>query len=384
MQQQPPSSQALVVGVAQYHHVKPLSPNRDATDLRDALIRYCGYPPESIQLLENDQATCQNILRELRRLRDAATSTSRTFVYFSGHGGQRRGSAYLVPVDARLEELETTAISAQLLAQQLRECAGEVTVVLDCCYAAGMASDLEPFNESLRSALLTGNCVVLAASRRDERAFGAKHEPYGIFTGHLIAGLCGKASSDGRDVGVHHLFEYAQQQVVLDLRMLQRPMFIASTERFYPLTRYPQDVEPNPIFERDVYVAYDSGDARLEGWAERNLLEPFRKAGISIWSDQLGDASLRDEAVVKSKYVVPLLTKSYLDNHQAQLTATMAILQAVNRRAPRFIPIKRDNVKVPLAMQAFVGLEMTDANLMSYDRFRKQLIDRIKKDPHER
>lgn len=384
MLQQPSSSQALVIGVTQYQQVKRLSPNRDAIDLRDALLNYCGYSPAAIQLLEEGQATRGAILLALQRLRETATPTSRTFLYFSGHGGQRRSSAYLVPVDARPEELESTAISAQLLAEQLRGCAGEVTVVLDCCYAAGMASDLEPFNESLRSSLVAGNRVVLAASRKDDFSFGAKHEPYGVFTGHLIAGLCGKASRDGKDVGVHHLFEYVQKQVVLDLRMLQRPMFIASTERFYPLTRYPRDVEPSPIFERDVYVAYDSRDFQLEDWAERTLLEPFREAGISIWSDQLGDATLREEAVVKSKYILPLLTKSYLDDHQAQLTATMAILQAVNARAPRFIPIKRDDVAIPLAMQAFVGLEMTDANLMSYDRLRKRLIARLKQDPYVR
>lgn len=399
----PQSSRALVVGVSQYQHVNNLAPNQDATGVRDVLAnpRYCAYPPERVELLENAQATRANILAGLRRLRGSSTADSRTFFYFSGHGGQSQDGAYLIPVDTRSGELESTAISAKLLSEELRGCLGEVTVVLDCCYAAGMApnvaspapadraksTDLAPFDESLRSAMLAPNRVVLAASSSDAFAYGAGNAPYGLFTGHMIAGLSGAASSDGKDVGIQQLFEYVQKQVVLTAQGRQQPMFIAYTSSFYPLTRYPEDVEPNPIFEKDVYVSYDLQDPHLQSWVAKNLFTSFEQAGVSFWGDRVGGSVLPEDAIVRSKYVLVLLTEPYLKNNRSAMGTTMAILQAVDTQTPRFIPILRDRVKqsqIPLSISTFVGLDLSDANLMAHAKEKERLINRLRKEPHAR
>ncbi len=388
------SSQALVVGVAQYHHIKSLSPNRDATGVYDVLTSadYCAYPAQHVELLRDDQATRERILAGLRRLCERSTPTSRTFVYFSGHGGQSAAGSYLIPVDAHKEDLPSTAISAKQLAELLAGCAGEVTVVLDCCYAGGMAPplvadglpspSLQPFGESLRHSLQATNRVVIAGSRAHDFSYTDREEPYGILTGHMLDALCGKASVDGGDVTVPQLFDYVQKQAVLSSGRLQHPVLLANVERFYPLTRYPALRPPSPIFEQDVYLCYELEDAQQRTWVESTLLRELQGAGLSVWCDELGDVVLRDDVIVKSKYVVVLVTQSLLRNRAERFKATASLLQAVHEDAPRFLCIRRDQAQLPPTMRMFAGLDMSDANRMQHADSIQRLIARLKKDPY--
>jgi hypothetical protein len=63
---------------------------------------------------------------------------------------------------------------------------------------------------------------------------------------------------------------------------------------------------------------------------------------------------------------------------------TMAVLQAVNTRTPRFVPIVRELCTLPLWIQAFSGLVMTSRKTMELHDMMGRLIKRLKKQPHER
>jgi hypothetical protein len=62
----------------------------------------------------------------------------------------------------------------------------------------------------------------------------------------------------------------------------------------------------------------------------------------------------------------------------------MAIMQAVNTRTRRFIPIQRERFNMPLYIQAFAGIEMTPQREMKFRADMSTLIKRLKKLPHER
>ncbi len=393
------SSQALVVGVSRYRHLGQLRPTQDVAGVREVLgsPELCGYPPERVRVLEEEDATRGNIIDALTATCEKAKSAdSRTFIYFSGHGGQcPEGASYILPVDARKGEYPSTAISARKLGQILDRCAGELTVVLDCCRAAGMVArdgergvELGAFGDGFRNDIQSVRRVVFAASRADGKAFTSPDAPYGIFTGHMLDGLRGAASTDGGDVTVHQLFDYVSQRVVLSSNGTQRPSFIASTESFYRLTRYPRPIAPSAVFEKDVYISYDRSDPALREWVARVLQPELERSGaqLSIWDhDDLGYSRLAvEEALVKSRYVVVLLTPSYLRNRLDELTTTMAVLQAVDTRTPRFIPVLRELCNLPLYIQAFVGLDMTPRREMDFRRNVGRLIKRLRKQPHER
>ncbi len=344
-------------------------------------------------VVEEEAATRDHVLAALAAICErAAAPGSRTLIYFSGYGGQDPdGTSYILPVDARRGEYATTAISARELSRLLDRCAGELTVVLDCCRAAGMAdagNGLGAFGDAFRAAIQSRGRVVFAASRADGKAYASPDAPYGIFTGHLLDGLRGAASTAGGDVTVHQLFDYVQQRVVLASHTSQRPAFIASVEAFYPLTRYPRPVAPQPVFEADVYLSYDRDDPALHDWVTRvlqpELARPDR--GLSIWDhDDLGYSKLSvEQAIVNTRYAVVLLTRSYLANRLDELTTVMAVLQAVNTRTPRFLPILRELCTIPLYIDAFVGLDMRPAREMAFRPTLDRLIRRLQKPPHER
>lgn len=400
------SSQALVVGVSRYLHVGKLRTTLDVAGVHDVLASpdYCAYPPEQVTVLDEEAATRDNILDALKATCErASVAGSRTFFYFSGHGGQGSdGSSYILPVDACKGQYRSTAISARELSQLLDRCAGELTVVLDCCRAAGMAKpddtattapspeghhlELTAFTDSFRNEIQARGRVVFAASRADGKAYVSPEAPYGIFTGHMLDGLRGAASTNGGDVTVAQLFDYLQQRVVLSSSEAQRPTFIANTEAFYPLTRYPRSLAPSVIFEKDVYISYDRGDPTMRDWVAKVFQPELEASGCSIWDyDDLGYNQLVvEEALVKSRYVVVLLTASYLRDRFKEFTTTMAVLQAVNTRTPRFVPILRELCNLPLWIQAFGSLDMTSRKTMELRHMMSRLITRLKKQPHER
>jgi hypothetical protein len=405
-------SQALVIGASKYQHLSSTRPTQVVPGVRDVLTSpdYCGYPPEQVQVLEEEAATRDNIMKALDAMCEkskAAAGGSRTFFYFSGHGGTARdGESYILPVDTRKGEYATTAISARTLSQWLDRCAGELTVVLDCCRASGIASPgaapdpaataaspageddtgLGELTDSFRNEMQARGRVVFAASRADGKSFASPDAPYGLFTGHMLDGLRGAASTDGADVTVHQLFDYVAQRVVLSSNKTQRPSFVASIEELYPLTRYPRPVQPAPVFEKDVYLTYDRDDPVLEDWIAKVFRPELETAGLSIWDhDELGNMKLDvEEAIVKSKYVIVLLTASYLKDRFEELKTTMAIMQAVNTRTRRFITIRREQFNMPLYIQAFEGLDMTPQREMRFRATMGTLIKRLKKLPHER
>jgi len=106
-------SQALVVGVSDYRYLSKLRPTRDAAGVRDVLASpdCCAYPPEQVEVLEESDATRDNIVGALEALGERAKAPgSRTFFYFSGHGGRGSdGSSYILPKVESSEAVERLA-----------------------------------------------------------------------------------------------------------------------------------------------------------------------------------------------------------------------------------------------------------------------------------
>jgi hypothetical protein len=210
--------------------------------------------------------------------------------------------------------------------------------------------------------------------------------PYGIFTGYMLDGLRGDAATDGVGVTVQQLFDYVSKRVVLSSGQAQRPSFIANLEEFYSLTRYPHPITPSPVFEKDVYLSYDRTDPVLKDWVSKTFRPELEGVGLSIYEyDPLGKIKIfeAEKAIVKSKYTIVLLTKAYFNNSVEELTTAMAIMQVVDKRTPRFIPIQRGDLDSPLYIEMFGGIEMTPQHEMSFRDNMDYLIQRLKKFPHE-
>ncbi|HAA30666.1 MAG TPA: peptidase C14 caspase catalytic subunit p20, partial [Cyanobacteria bacterium UBA8553] len=83
---------ALVIGIANYQNINklPLTVLKDAQDIYDLLINplHCGYSPNNVQLLLDNQATKAAISQALTDLSKRSNQDSTVFLYISSHGGQ--------------------------------------------------------------------------------------------------------------------------------------------------------------------------------------------------------------------------------------------------------------------------------------------------------
>ena len=393
----------MVVCVSQYLYAGKLRRSNDASGVRDALVNDCGYPPDRVTVLEEGEATRDNILRALERIADMASAPdARAFIYFSGHGGQGPdGQSYILPVDARKGEYDQTAISGRELSRLLDRCSGELTVVLDCCRAAAMAtvetsSNAEPaelaaFTDALRGVIRSRNQgekrstrrVLLAASRAQGRAFMSPEAPYSIFTGHMLDCLRGAEAelTHGANVTIQQLFAYVEKRVRRDSGSAQQPLFIAETESFYDVTDYRRPITNPDNFTKDVFVSYHRDDDELDDWVQNILYPELRHHDLSIWDyDDLAHRKLDvSVAIAKSRYTVVLLTPEYLAHDIEEFTAVMAVLQAVETRSPRFVPVMRKQCTPQLEIRTFVTVNMTPGQEMRYRRNMNRLIARLKK-----
>jgi len=108
------NSHALLIGIHSYANLPKENwldfADKDATDLRDVLVRSYGFLPENVTVLLNEQATKQAIEDALSALADEekVKPDDRVMVFFSGHGqtvtlndGTPRG--FLIPYDAKVD-----------------------------------------------------------------------------------------------------------------------------------------------------------------------------------------------------------------------------------------------------------------------------------------
>lgn len=176
----------------------------DATALHDILIapQRCAYPPDQVKLLIKDQANRQGILDGLDWLINKVQSDRQAtaIVYFSGHGGFAPGY-HLVPSGYNSRKIDKTAVSSAEFTQKIQRIpAQKMLILLDCCYAAGMATiktssfKSSSFPPELIAVLAQGSGkIFIASSRQDEVSYLGS--PYSVFTQALREGFAGYGAS---------------------------------------------------------------------------------------------------------------------------------------------------------------------------------------------
>lgn len=377
----------LSIGISAYPSL-PLPEVHDAEDIHAVFSdpQMGGFSGDQIPPLLDSAATRTGILSALEALCKRTTTKSQVVVYFSGHGerivaGPDAG-AYLLPFDVRADgdaALAASAISAQVLADKLREIpAANLTVILDCCRAAGLAEakalrPLIPINADGLSALSVGRSrTVLAASPGAGYAWVVPGERNGVFTGYLLEGLRGAAGGVGGVIRVCDLYDYVQRKTA-ERFPTQRPIFKAELEENYVLARYrggevPPLVVP-PVMDSyayDAFVIYRQKSKEDRDWVKHVLVKRLEGAGLKLC---LEDRDFRpgayriDEmvhAVEKSRYTVAVLTPELIAGNFEGFQTKLAQTLSVDTNVPRFLPLLRKDCRLSLDLQTLAQLDVTD------------------------
>ncbi len=377
------NAHAVVIGVSQYRRIRPLPSVADAEGvagvLRDPAA--CGYDPANVAVLQESDATREQILDELDRLGHKAGPEATALIYFSGHGGTwPGGDAYLMPIEgdwSSQDRLEATAISGQLLGARLAAIrAGRLTVILDCCHAAGLAQPrlvddtwVPALADSALERLATGRGrVVMAAARSDGASYvlaGARH---GLFTEHLIAGLRGAAGGSDGVVRVLDLYHHVQRNVVARFPA-QRPVLKAEMEDNYAVALCPSAARPALTaaaapseFVYDVLLVY-APDDRDRAWA-RVLTQLLDERGVRVCTvdDDVEPGRHRllelERLVSTSRFTLPVLTPRFSAGRFQELQTVLAQQLGIEDGIARLIPVVREPCEARLGLRSLVHLEM--------------------------
>lgn len=294
----PPAAEAfaLVIGVSSYQYGVPAGQElkaheftqlqfaaQDARAMHAFLSRQPGYLVEPL-LLDAD-ATCRGLLRALDRLRrscrPAAGRDPTVLVYFSGHGARDGdGRSYLVPHDARRDELFSTALWSRTFDAALGEIATRrLVVMLDACHAGSIGmpgvkdaeiGGFDPDAVAGANGVERGRYVV-ASCRPGQPSFEA--DGHGLFTRELLELLSGRPFQT-EQIELYQLYARLKECVLEATRGSQDPYanFARDTSIVVAIN---EPLRRQRMQRRAEYLAAIAG--RLEqGSYERNVVLVLR------------------------------------------------------------------------------------------------------------
>jgi hypothetical protein len=225
---------ALIIGINAYPPPNELYQCvNDANGMRDALVQSNLWSGATVVQLLDSSATKANILAKIQELGSQAGAGTTFFMYFSGHGSNGKGDAYIVPVDQ--DGTLASWISDVELKAALAPIAGNKCIIFDCCnsggfvgkdsgmkarYLKGIYSDDNYKGDGFARQLADmSNLVFLAAAKGSELSYESPELGHGYFTYYMMQGLgsgttIGPADSTGSGmITAEGLFNYAMPLV---------------------------------------------------------------------------------------------------------------------------------------------------------------------------
>lgn len=204
--------------------------------------QYCeqtlGIPAKNIHIETN--ATGGKIRAQIDWLQDAVNVFKQhnpsVIFYYAGHGipDEASKSAYLLPVDGIVSNLNTCFKLDELYATLGAMPAERISVFMDACFSGskrenGMLASARAVALKTRPGEPQGKMVVFSAAQGDETAYPYREKLHGMFTYYLLK----KLQETQGNVSLVELGEYVtthvQQQSVLENSKVQTPCVTPST-----------------------------------------------------------------------------------------------------------------------------------------------------------
>jgi len=238
-----PVLHVLAVGINKYQDkdLKLDCAANDAQKLADAFAQSCKgllFGQVSTKVLLDDKATRDAILGALKELRTdpqaRAKANDLVVVFFAGHGAKEKDEFYLLPYEARVNDLAGTGLSGAKLRDELKELpCRQVLLILDACHAAGFGekgklarNKLKPAtDDATRTFTDEVGVAVKCAAMGNEKA--AEAGSNGLFTGALVEALTATKGVPYNHFNhrqyVDHLHTYVRDRVVAESQEKQHP-----------------------------------------------------------------------------------------------------------------------------------------------------------------
>ena len=247
---------AILIGINGYHEslgTLNFCAN-DATLMQETLVSdCCGFSPENIVLLSDDQAkdrlpTFGNIHSWLGTWLSRPGPDDLVLVYFAGHGREESGQALLAPMDATLESLPVTGIPVGNLVDMLERCrAAQRVLLLDACHS-GAGRDVATMSSGFRAAIDTGKGLyTIASCDADQISYEWPEKKHGVFTHYLVEALQHGAPVNAEGCVTLDAVYESSRAGILDWtagkRLKQEPVRICRTKGDIPIATRSLSIE---------------------------------------------------------------------------------------------------------------------------------------------
>lgn len=164
------------------------------------------YRDVKVTLLKDQDATKENILKELKSMKAAMLkleeekaqknekSKDVAIVFFAGHGVNNKGKFYFLNHDVDLDHVEQTALPMMEIGQTITSFPSELILLTDACHSGKISSDLlqviDTGEMSKRIAAINERAqVILNATTAGRPSYESSEFKHGIFTKMFLDGL---------------------------------------------------------------------------------------------------------------------------------------------------------------------------------------------------
>ncbi|MEW6545282.1 MAG: caspase family protein, partial [Nitrospirota bacterium] len=216
-------SWAVVIGIDEYEHVRPLKYAVADAQAVAQTLRQRGF---QVTELYDKQATRRNILGELGdKLVDRVGEQDRVLIFYSGHGETKQPKGgkemgFLLPVGAEVDKLTETAMPMSLI-RDLAEAlpSKHVLFLVDVCYggiAGTQFKSVLKYDEAyLREITRERGRQLITAGGPKQEALEGPEWGHSVFTYYLLEGLNkGLADLDGDGIiPASELHKYLDRRV---------------------------------------------------------------------------------------------------------------------------------------------------------------------------
>ena len=231
-------SWAVIIGVNEYEHVKPLDYCvDDANSIQNILIENFDFAPENTLILTDEQATLKGIKNAFDKIMKEAGKDDRVLIYFAGHGftedlpdGGEIG--YLMPVDGKREDAYLTCLPMEeLRTVSQRSPARQVMFLVDACHGGLAAINTRSLDSKAKDYIekIAGMKArqIISAGGKDDKVIEKAEWGHSAFAYKLIHGLKdGLADRDNdKIITASELFTFLRRSVTTISGYVQTPRF---------------------------------------------------------------------------------------------------------------------------------------------------------------
>jgi uncharacterized caspase-like protein len=221
---QEPHLYVLSIGIDKYRDgsVNLNYAMKDASDIEEKLLKQSAtiYRPENIhhELLINDRATRENIIKKIDELAKAVRPTDGFILFVAGHGLLLQNQYYMLTheYDGTISEGNTISSNAIIEMSKKIKSLSQL-FIFDTCHAGGVDYIVSGLYDARMSVLAKKMGLHIYASASDRQAAMDGYKGNGLFTYTLLDGLNNNRAADKNKDGkitVVGLGEYSKKMTV--------------------------------------------------------------------------------------------------------------------------------------------------------------------------